>query len=110
MPENINAIEQLAHLSISIGASGNCENGLPKFSCEPRYPSGSFSLERLPIQAPFACNHKIEILHFRFKIGCFRDDFEARPNFRAAKTHQAESESAGRACARFVAIINAEFF
>ena len=45
-------------------AANNCENAFPKFSREPGDASRRFSLECLPIQASFACNHQIGIHSF----------------------------------------------
>src|SRR5439155_1399948 len=70
------------------------KNGFPQFSCHPSHARRSFSLEALSIQTSLACNDHISIFDFRFESDCVRDNIEARPNFCAAKAHQAEAESA----------------
>src|SRR5207247_5520634 len=69
-----------------------------------------FSLEGLSIQTSLACNDHISIFDFRFESDCGRDNIEARPNFCAAKAHQAEAESACGASTWFVAIVKTKFF
>ena len=98
-----NAVEQVVNFSISGRAAYNCENALADFSRDVCNAGRCFSLERLPIQTPLARYHNIGIFYFRFKLDRFCDYVETRPNFRSAKGHQAESESASRARAGFVA-------
>ena len=98
------------HLSISVGATDNCENFLAEFLRQPRRTGRRFSLKRLPIQTSLPCDHDIGIFHFRFEPNFFSHNIESRPDFRAAKTQQAEAKSACRAGAGFVATVASKFF
>src|SRR5205807_1896641 len=78
---------------------------LSELSCQPRHAGRRFPFERLPIQTPFSCNHQVRVFHLQFKPDCFCDNFESRPDCRAAKTQQTEAETAGGARTRLVPIV-----
>ena len=64
LPDMINAIEQFAHSSISIGARpATAKTGLPKFSCEPRYAGRVFpsSVCRSRLPSPVITRSKFSI-------------------------------------------------
>ena len=103
-------IKQLMHLPIFVGAADNCENFLAEFSRHPRHAGRRLSLERLPVQTSLPCDHDVGIFHFCFEPDFFCDNIESGPDFCAAKTQQAEAESARRAGAGFIAIIASKFF
>jgi len=86
------------------------ENAPAEFAREARHAGWRFSFKRLSIQTSLAGDHKIDIVDFRFESGRFRDNVEARPNSCAAKSRQTESESAGRAGARLLAMIETKLF
>ena len=79
-------------------------------SRQSRHAGWRFPFEGLPIQTSLACNHNIGIFDFRFEADCLCYNVKPRSNFRAAKTHQAEAQSACCAGTGFIAIIKTKFF
>src|SRR5438477_2605733 len=105
----INSVKKFSHVRFVRCATDHRENALAEFARELRYASRRFSFECLSIQTSLAGNDKIDILHFSFQPDRFSYDIEARPNFRAAKTHQTKSEPARCARADFIVIIKTKF-
>src|SRR5882724_11907636 len=105
----VNTVKNFAKFSIFRCTANNCEHWLSELSCQSRHAGWRFPFERLPIQTPLACNHQVRIFHLRFKPDCFRDNFESRPDCRAAKTQQTKAEAACGTRTRFVPIVEPEF-
>src|SRR5438270_3107568 len=104
----VNAIKNIARWSVRLRAPDNSEHRFARPAGETGHTGRRLSFKSLSVELAFARDHYIGVFDFFLQSHCDGNDIEARSQIRAAKTHQAKTETAGRARAEIVSKIAAK--